>query len=228
MWKMMNFLEDIGGLLQADDESTEDLTQVQYELLSHPRYATRTLELVAITDIDKYLLSSSVLRNVYQSSFAKSAALWNNPSRSTVAADQVEEIAKRKLLVPTCTRWNSYYNAVAQITENPISELNELCVKVEVRCFSDSGITFLNAFCTIFKKLFRRLHLLQSEDDCFFGTLLPTSETVIKKVKIVKAGLSFITVELVDCIENAIKHHFQNIFEKDDSTLNAIVVPKFK
>ena len=36
------------------------------------------------------------------------------------------------------------------------------------------------------------------------------------------------TVGLVDCIENAIKHRFHNIFGNDDSILAAIVLPKFK
>ena len=36
------------------------------------------------------------------------------------------------------------------------------------------------------------------------------------------------TVVLVDCIVNAIKHYFQDIFENDDSILAAIVLPKFK
>ena len=221
--------EDLDGLLQADDGSTEDLIQVQYELPPHQRCAAHTLNLVASTDVDKYLSSSSASRSVYRSSFAKSAALWNTASRSTVAADQVEEIAKRKLLVPTCTRWNSYYNAVVRITENSISELNELCTRIyiEVRCFSDREITFLNEYCAVLKPLSRGLDILQGEDNCFFGTLLPTLETIIKKVKTVKADLSSMTVGLVDCIENAIKHHFHNIFE-NDSILAAIVLPKFK
>ena len=77
-----------------------------------------------------------------------------------LAADQVEEIAKRKLLVPTCTRWNSYYNAVVRITENSISELNELCTRIEVHCFTDREITFLNEYCAVLKPLSRGLHIL--------------------------------------------------------------------
>ena len=103
--------------------------------------------------------------------------------RSTVAADQVEEIAKRKLLVPTCKRWNSYYSAVVQITENLNSELNELCTRIEVRYFSDREITFLNECCAVLKPLARGLDILQGEDNCFFDTLLPTLETIIKKLK---------------------------------------------
>ena len=115
--------EDLDGLLQVDNGSTEDHTQVQYELPPHETYAVHTLNLVASTDVGKYLSSSSESRSIYRSSFAKSAGLWNKASRSTVAANLVGEIAKQKLLVPTCTRWNSYYDAVVQITENSIAEL---------------------------------------------------------------------------------------------------------
>ena len=89
-------LEDAHGLLQANDESTEDITQVQYELPPHQRCAAHTLNLVASNDINKHLSSSPTSRSVYQSSFGKSVALWNK----TVAADKVE-VAKRKLIVPT-------------------------------------------------------------------------------------------------------------------------------
>ena len=220
--------EDLDGLLQVDNGSTEDLTQVQYELPPHERCAAHTLNLVASTDVDKYLSSSPESRSVYRSSFAKSAALWNKASRSTVAADLVGEIAKRKLLVPTRTRWNSYYDAVVRITENSIAELNELCTRMELRCFSDREITFLKEYCAVLKPFARGLDILQGEDNCFFGTLLPTLETIIKKVKAVKPSLSSMTMGLVDCIENAIKHRFQRIFEHKDPILAAVVLPKFK
>ena len=39
-----------------------------------------------------------------------------------------------------------------------------------------------------------------------------------------KAGLSFVTVGIVVCIDNEIKHHFWSIFE-NDSILIAVVCP---
>ena len=48
--------EDLDGLLQVDNGSTEDHTQVQYELPPHERYAVHTLNLVASTDVAKFVI----------------------------------------------------------------------------------------------------------------------------------------------------------------------------
>lgn len=223
--------ENVDELLSLDPEGTnidEDLTQVQFDLPPHYRCAAHTLNLVACKDVDKFLSSSTVSKNVYRNSFAKSSALWNKASRSTVASDTVQEVTKRKLIVPNATRWNSYYNAVVRVSENSLLELNELCTKLELRCFSEREFKFLKEYCAVLKPLSRGLDILQGEDNCFFGTLLPTLETIIKKVVALRPDLSSMTIGLTGAVEDAIRDRFQKVFHDDKAIIAAITVPKFK
>ena len=132
------------------------------------------------------------------------------------------------LTIPTATRWNSYYNAVVKISENSMPELNELCTKIELRCFSERELGFSKEHCLVLKSVVRSLDILQGEDNCFYVTLLPTLETVIKKLVAVKSNLSSMTIALPDAIEEAIRHHFQIVFQTDSAIIAAIILPKFR
>jgi hypothetical protein len=48
---------------------------------------------------------------------AKSQALWNLQARSTVAADTIVDELKRRLVVPSSTRWNSMYDSVVGLNK---------------------------------------------------------------------------------------------------------------
>ena len=117
----------------------DDLTQLAYELPSHERCAAHTRNLAASSNVDKSLSSSSFKKHL-QIFFYKCITLRNKDSRSTVASDLVQEIVKQKLHVPTPTRWNLYFDAVLRIIENGSTQLNKLCTKLDVHCFSEREV----------------------------------------------------------------------------------------
>ena len=46
----------------------------------------------------------------------KAQALWNAQNHSTNHADIIKAELKKRLVVPSATRWNSTYNAVSMLT----------------------------------------------------------------------------------------------------------------
>ena len=87
---------------------------------------------------------------------------------------------------------------------------------------------FLKEYCLVLKPLTRSLDILQGEDNYFYDTLLPTLETVIKKLVAVKPNMSFMTIGLPDAIEEAMRHHFWIVFQNDSAIMAGITLPKFR
>lgn len=184
---------DMSEILSAVDES-----ECQLSLPPHHRCASHTINLISTNDVDKYLTSNAESKAVYWSSTAKCSALWTKSSRSTLASETVEEVSKRKLLVPTSTRWNSFFDAVKRVAEIPMCELNTLCTKLGVKCFKEKEYQFLHEYCTAMKLLTAALDILQG--DCPYGTLLPTLEVLMQKTLDVKDAPSSMTAGLPDAI----------------------------
>ena len=79
---------------------------------------------------------------------------------STVALDNMQDKLKRKFLIPSPARWNSYYNAVLRVVKNLSTELNEVCVSIEICCFSERQLGFLKEYCAVLKPLSSGLDIL--------------------------------------------------------------------
>ncbi|KAG5277557.1 hypothetical protein AALO_G00118970 [Alosa alosa] len=199
----------------------------QFSLPPHYRCASHTINLVSTSDVDKHLNSCADTKAVYRSSISKCTALWTKASRSTLASEQVEEVSRRKLKVPTSTRWNSLCEAISRIITIPMNELNPLCVKLGIKCLNEREYLFLQEYCTVMKPLTVALDILQG-DECTYGTLLPTLTSLMSKTLALKDDLSRMTASLPDAIVKAIKIRFDPVLDSQEGLLAAATCPKFK
>uniref|UniRef100_A0A3P9IQU6 HAT C-terminal dimerisation domain-containing protein n=1 Tax=Oryzias latipes TaxID=8090 RepID=A0A3P9IQU6_ORYLA len=195
----------------------EALTSVSDEghitLPPHYRCASHTINLISTSDVEKYLKSSPTTKSVYRVTIAKCTALWTKASRSTVAAEQVQEVSQRKLLVPSSTRWKSFYDAVSRVAEIPMNELNNLCNKLGIKCFNEKEYQFMHEYCIAMKPLTAALDILQG-DECPYGALLPTLEILMMKSLSLKDLLTKMTADLPDVIVKVcmIQNHKKEVF----------------
>lgn len=120
------------ALTAGDDEDAQD-----------HRCAAHTLNLIANNEIDKWLASNPESRAVYRSSTAKCSALWTKASQSTVASECLEGISERKLIVPSVNRCNLFYDAYVRIIEMPLTDINNLCTQLQIKCMNDRQYQFL-------------------------------------------------------------------------------------
>lgn len=203
------------SLSDDDDEEDEEViftdvadvldtaTEEGIVLPPHQRCASHTLNLISCSDVDKWLLSNPGTKGIYRSATAKCTALWSKANRSTLASEIVGDLVGKKLLVPCSTRWNSFYDTVARIAETPITDLSTISDHLELKCISERELQFLKEYCAIMKPLTVALDILQGEENCYYGTVLPTVEVLMSKILEMKEGLIIATV-LPDAIVQVI------------------------
>lgn len=193
--------------LDNDEVTFTDVAQAlhsesdgQFTLPPHLGCASHTLNLVSRNDVENWLTTKSEFKTIYRSVIGKCSGLWTKASRSTLASELVEDVIKRKLIVPTATRWNSFHDALSQISQIALTDLNTLCNQMRIKCITEKEYHFLKEYCTILKPLATALDILQGEDHCYYGTILPTLEVLMSKTLALQSGLSAMTSGLPDAI----------------------------
>ncbi|KAL3991392.1 C-C motif chemokine 4 [Sarotherodon galilaeus] len=223
----------------SDEESEEDeevtLTDVeqtlstesegQFSLPPHLRCASHTLNLI-FHDVEKWLQANEA-KFIYRSATSKCSAMWTKANRSSVASELVDNFLKKKLIVPVSTQWNSFHDALSRITDIPLAELNTVCTQFGIKCFTDREYLFLKEYCIVLKPLTVALDILQGEENCYFGILLPTLEIVMSRTLALQDELK-LTASLPDIIVKAIKVRFSSMMDNKEALLAAVTLPKFK
>ena len=148
-------LDDAG----SDTEETEDEFTVEYvaigetldegsnaaehKLPTHMRCAAHSFNLIATADANKGL--TAPFKSMFGKVHGKAQTLWNQQSRSTVAADIIQEELKRRLVVPNATRWNSLYDSLRfllKLIDENKSSIQRAMIRLKLLTFSDQEIVF--------------------------------------------------------------------------------------
>ena len=156
---------------------------------------------------------------------AKAAALWNLTSQSTKAADAAFDIVGVRFSVPCATRWNSYCSSVKKIILCDEKKLTEVCKAVGLPPFIQSDLAFLKEYVSVMAPLATSLDILQGEQQCTLGYVLPTLSTLKKKLNII--DLKY-TQPLCDSLLQGISKRFEAVFNDKEFLMAAITYPRFK
>lgn len=141
--------DDIADFTDMAEVLSVNEHEQTYSLPPHKRCASHTKNLIS-KDTEK-AQAASAEKNTYRSAFAKCSALWNKASRSTIIAEIIEEICVTKLVVPTETRWNSFYDSVSKVVK--IDKQDAVCNKVGVKAFTEKEFQYLRDYSNVVQPL---------------------------------------------------------------------------
>ncbi|XP_074030428.1 uncharacterized protein [Leptinotarsa decemlineata] len=207
------FYPDIANLLNPNSEENDDLEFISVEsilnapdrlqcneineqilenfntLPVHMRCAAHTFNLVASKDADA-ALQITVFKTPYRSALAKARTLWNQQSRSTVAADSIHAELGRRLVLPNTTRWNSLYDAIVvlnSILETKRPSLHRVMTQLKILTFNDQDVTVMKEYAKVMAPVANALDRIQGEAQAYLGSLLPTIAATVYKLKNIKS-----------------------------------------
>ena len=201
-----------------------------YMLPAHQRCGAHTLNLVAVKDAEA-ACKDEKYKKISRSALGKCSGLWNKASTSTTASETVHDAVKFALLVPNITRWSSYYYAVDKVCDivRKYSEttLNNVCTTLTVALFLPIDISFIMEYSKVMQTMAQALDILQSEEKCYMGILLPTIVSLKKQLLKTRENLKLAS-PLVDALLTGVEKRFSGYLGRNDLILSSLTHPQFR
>ena len=129
------------------------------------------------------------------------------------------------LLISTCTRWCSEYYAVLRVVEIGIDNVNKCQTELGQSLMTQADIAFLTGYVALMKPLVLAMKLLEGENDCYMGQLIPTVMGLQNKLR--KCS-DHSMQPLAKALLNGIKARFDSVLKNPDYIVATMLHPKFK
>lgn len=158
---------------------------------------------------------------------SKCAAIWSKAHRSSGTADTIEEIAQMRCLVPSVTRWSSEYHAIKKLSRLTESQLNGICDQLKLAKLHHQETMLLKEYTAILKPFAYSIHLLQGENNCYFGYIVPTILSRKAKLAVKLTQVQFST-HILSAVIKATDTRFGQVLASHEARMAASTIPKFR
>ena len=105
------------------------------------------------------------------------------------------------------------------------SMLNALCTALEFPVFTVTDIAFLKEHVLLFEPIAHAIVILQGEQNCHFGYILPTIATI--RLKLDNISTKYTTI-LKPALLEGNNYRFGSYFDDEEFILAAVTHPRFK
>lgn len=158
------------------DEDMEQVFQYseEFDLPSHHKCASHTLNLVSTTDIGNFAKNSKKFSTIFHVSIGKCAGLWNLLKRSANKANEIAfNILGKCLKTPCATRWNTFYDSLEDLLRFEDVKLNKILSELKLPLLTDNQRDFLIEYVSCLKPIAVTLDKLQGETNVAMGDVIP-------------------------------------------------------
>ena len=207
----------------------EIVANKNFVLSKHVRCASHTLNLIATTDCQKAISSNIALRTRHTHTLHKCSQLWKK-ANTPKSAEIIQEILGHTLSYPGPTRWNSFFDAITQIL-NEKNKLTHLLQRLELNCFKETEILYLEEYLKVLKPLAVTLDFLQGQNNTYYGYLLPSIISLRNKFNKLKTekfkyGGDIILAASIKGLERRFSDLLQ--LNSKNAIISSVLCPNFK
>ncbi|XP_046801189.1 uncharacterized protein LOC124418562 [Lucilia cuprina] len=211
------------------DVSELQFRSVSTRLSKHFPCASHTLNLLATTDFNKIINSSSSdVKGVHKRSFNRCTQLWSKCNRPK-SAEIINAVLSANLLTPCITRWNSLYDSVKKLLEHK-TNLPELCYRLKIPTILSDELEYLEEYIKLMGPVAEAVDFLQGENTMYFGYFVPAIVSLRIKLMLL-TNFKFLG-EVSAKMQEALLKRFEKYFliqpDSWDAIIAAISVPEIK
>ncbi|KAL7307647.1 hypothetical protein TKK_0000331 [Trichogramma kaykai] len=192
------------------------------QLSCHYRCASHTLNLIATTDCYNIISKQAKLKRTHDSALMKCKLFWKS-LKSVQKREVLTSLLGESVKQPNVTRWNSLYDALSQIYRLKKQIQSDQFYKIikPKRRLKDNDFIHIEYYVAIMTPLSSMINVLQCEEDCYYGQLIPALITIeqrwIEQRHILDSKKQNMYREMINGLTQSLKSRFSDFFNIRDA-----------